>query len=465
MINLHLEKLNELIEEYKKSLQEARSLYDYQKNIGKQVENIGNLEKQLAAYSGDDSEETRALRQRLQNQLNDAQQQLQETEWDKYISETETFLADMYEDYEKVLNERLEDVDKLMHDMIGEVNKRGTDIKKAVEQVSKEVAYNMTESAKTTISNGTTVSDFKNKFDTYATNTEKAINAIKRYIASIDEKTVPDAVNAKKVQTATRVKYNAVKDGVDYNGIFDLNYYMSHNPDLQKAFGNDYDKYLEHFINYGMKEGRQASETFNLNYYKNKYKDLRDAFGNDNKKYYEHFLKYGMKEKRQASATFDIAMYMKLYEDLRKAFGKDFKKYYSHFNLNGITEGRHGYAVGAHSIANSQLAWTQEKGGELIYRSTDGAILTPLNVGDKVFTADMSENLWKLAQLKQFPIPSSSAMNSVTNNNAIAITLPNVTNYEQFKTALQNDPKMTQFIQQITFGEANGKAKLNKRKF
>ena len=85
------------------------------------------------------------------------------------------------------------------------------------------------------------------------------------------------------------------------------------------------------------------------------------------------------------------------------------------------------------------------------------------NIGDKVFTNEMSENLWKLAQLKP-TIPTGNAR-TITNNNAIAITLPNVTNYEQFKTALQNDPKMVGFIQQVTLGEANGSAKLNKRKY
>ena len=153
----------------------------------------------------------------------------------------------------------------------------------------------------------------------------------------------------------------------------------------------------------------------------------------------------------------------KKYKDLQEAFGNDLVAYYMHYIRRGKNEKRKAYAGGSQHINSNQLAWTQDGGGELIYRSSDGAILTPLNIGDKVFTNEMSENLWKLAQLKP-TIPTGNAR-TITNNNAIAITLPNVTNYEQFKTALQNDPKMVGFIQQVTLGEANGSAKLNKRKY
>ena len=464
-INLHLSKLQELIDDYKKALSEAKNLYSYQQNITKQTKTIGDLRKQLNAYINDTSEETRALRQRLQTQLNDAEQQLKETQWDKYISETETFLSDMYDDYSETLNKRLDDIDLLMHDMIGEVNVRSKEIGNIIKQVSGEVAYKMTENANTFLKNGTLVSDFKNNFDTYATTTENVLNDIKKYVANISNKTVADAVNTSSVQKSPRLTNHAIYNGVDYSSIFDLNYYMNKYPDLVKAFGDDYDKYIEHFVNHGMKEGRQASETFNVQYYKNKYSDLSGYWGNNWEQYYKHFLNHGIQEGRQGSSTFSVSVYKALYEDLAKVFQNDWKKYYTHYNNHGITEGRRGYAVGTRHIASDQLAWTQENGGELIYRSTDGAILTPLNVGDKVFTADMSENLWNLAQLKQRPVVSTGAGRTVTNNNAITINLPNVQNYEQFKNALQNDPKMTQFIQQVTFGEATNGIKLNKKKY
>ena len=51
--------------------------------------------------------------------------------------------------------------------------------------------------------------------------------------------------------------------------------------DLKSAFKGDDIDLLAHFVNNGMKEGRQASKKFNVQIYKNNYMDLQQAFGND----------------------------------------------------------------------------------------------------------------------------------------------------------------------------------------
>ena len=49
-----------------------------------------------------------------------------------------------------------------------------------------------------------------------------------------------------------------VYDGVDYAAVYDYDYYHSHYPDLQDAFGDNDVAFLEHFVLCGMAEGRQA---------------------------------------------------------------------------------------------------------------------------------------------------------------------------------------------------------------
>ena len=93
-----------------------------------------------------------------------------------------------------------------------------------------------------------------------------------------------------------QTKYN----GIDYGSAYDFNYYVSKNPDVLKAYGYNENKVLAHFVNFGMKEGRQASETFKLSVYKNRYADLRKAYGNNNKSYYLHYIRNGKKERRTA---------------------------------------------------------------------------------------------------------------------------------------------------------------------
>ena len=104
-----------------------------------------------------------------------------------------------------------------------------------------------------------------------------------------------------------------------------------------------------------------------------------------------------------------------------------------------------GYATGTSGIRSSQMAWTQENGSELIYRATDGAILTPLSRGDMVFTNDMSKALWNLAKNpglagRSLTLPSiNGTARTINNENEITLVLPNVTNYEEFKSALTKD--------------------------
>ena len=198
-------------------------------------------------------------------------------------------------------------------------------------------------------------------------------------------------------------KSTTVYNGIDYAAVFDSDYYYNNNSDVAKSCGKNSSKLLEHFVKYGMSEGRQAIESFDVKSYKNRYKDLRQEYGNDLKSYYyhyinygcaegrvatgdvtitdgitvykgidyssvydysyymqanpdvaaayagddikalEHFVNYGMAEGRQAIGTFDVAFYRNRYKDLRQAFGDDIKAYYTHYMNFGKAEGRLGH--------------------------------------------------------------------------------------------------------------------------
>ena len=190
--------------------------------------------------------------------------------------------------------------------------------------------------------------------------------------------------------------------GVDYSAVYDFNYYSNKYPDLVSSFGTDDGLYIQHFVECGMNEGRQAKSSFNVFSYLLKYSDLRRAFGTDLKNYYlhyvtngksegragtgcttmtgattvyngvdysavydynyyiskyadlkkafyyddytalQHFVSCGMSEGRQAKSTFEVQSYLLQYSDLRRAFGTDLKSYYLHYLANGKSEGRAG---------------------------------------------------------------------------------------------------------------------------
>ena len=152
-------------------------------------------------------------------------------------------------------------------------------------------------------------------------------------------------------------------NGVDYSKVYDYNYYINKYPDLKNAFGNDSIAALNHFVKYGMREGRRASSVFDVYSYKNLNKDLRLVFGNNLEKYYEHYIKYGYKEDRVTSVpgevrkpvttfngvdyskVYDYHYYINKYADLKKAFGDDDVAALRHFVTYGMNEGRQASAL------------------------------------------------------------------------------------------------------------------------
>ena len=89
---------------------------------------------------------------------------------------------------------------------------------------------------------------------------------------------------------------------LDYSSVFDADYYLNKYPDVNEWANGSKDKALDHFINYGMSEGRRGSEAFDVYSYKTRYLDLRKAYGSNLKGYYLHYLEYGMKEHRNGSS-------------------------------------------------------------------------------------------------------------------------------------------------------------------
>lgn len=107
-------------------------------------------------------------------------------------------------------------------------------------------------------------------------------------------------------------KTTTLSDGT----VFDSAYYSAAYADLKAAYGTDYNALLNHYLTYGKAEGRSASGTvvtlsdgtvFDSEYYANTYADLKAAFGYDFGSLLNHYLTYGIKEGRQPSAAGTVA--------------------------------------------------------------------------------------------------------------------------------------------------------------
>ena len=127
------------------------------------------------------------------------------------------------------------------------------------------------------------------------------------------------------------------EDLSQYEGAFDVDYYRFFNQDLWEF--ND-QQCFNHWIDYGIWEGRNGSPVFDLLEYASYNQDLVDAFGLDVRQYARHFNYNGMSEGRKSTASFSVVSYKNRYKDLREAFGTDLRGYYLHYVDAGFYEDR-----------------------------------------------------------------------------------------------------------------------------
>ena len=119
--------------------------------------------------------------------------------------------------------------------------------------------------------------------------------------------------------------------------IFDSKYYADNNTDLKSAYGYDEDKLIQHFVTYGVKEGRVSSPTFDVRYYVENNSDVKTAFKNDYEAAFKQFRDYGCKEYRKSSKQYDGTFYKCYYKDLNNLTSVKLMEQYINY---GIKEGR-----------------------------------------------------------------------------------------------------------------------------
>ena len=124
--------------------------------------------------------------------------------------------------------------------------------------------------------------------------------------------------------------------------LYDFEYYTMANEDVAVALNYDEEKMYEHWLNFGMVEGRNASMVFNAKYYLEVNPEVKALVGNDYIKAYEHFVTEGLLAGLESSPVFSVKYYLEANQDVAQVFGNDYVKAANHFNQNALAEGRSG---------------------------------------------------------------------------------------------------------------------------
>ena len=141
---------------------------------------------------------------------------------------------------------------------------------------------------------------------------------------------------------------------------FDADWYADHNPDVAAVCGGNEEALYNHYVSYGIYEGRSGSADFNVAAYMVANPDLVAAFGDDPVAFLNHYETIGHTENRittgnvslsnggvtrsENACSFDAAYYALHKPDVLAVFGNDYDALYAHYLTFGITEGRNGSA-------------------------------------------------------------------------------------------------------------------------
>lgn len=421
-IEAQLDSLKDLMDAYTDSLDSAKDLYDYQKKVKEQSDEIASLQKQLSAYAGDNSEETKATIQKIQVDLSKAMEELQETEYEQYISDQKKLLDELYIEYETILNTRLDDVDALISDMIDTINANSSSIGDTIQQECANVGYTLTESMNSIWTNEggafTVISKYGDQFLTQNTSTLNAILGIKAYtdalIAKADAEAKAKAEATKKQTEASKPASQPSKPS-------------NNTPSTpSKPARTDKDYYGVALAiwngNYGWGTGNtRVSRLQAKGFDANRVQSIVNQMGR------EGYVRSGA--------------WVGRYQGIR-----DLSPY--HYNK---------YAVGLKNAPKAENAWVNELGNESIVKPSENAIVTHIAKGDSVLTADATRNIWDMASdpsgfisshmLNAMPASENIGFN-VTNHTLenMNINLPSVYNYEEFANRLVRDNKFRDFV-------------------
>lgn len=398
-----LDALQSLIDKKKEQLDTEKNLYDYQKSIAEKTANVSSLEKQMLAYKDDDSEEAMSRIQQLKVELEEAKSDLAETEYEQYLQDTEDMLDRLSEDYENWINARLDDEDALLSEIVATVADKGDQINATLNEIAAQNGTFISDSIRSifdadqpfaTLMNGikdavtgvgTAIADLKNSI-AGTTGAERGTNTADKSpsLTPTDGKNnTPTAANGAGGNPASLADNSSGKTGTDTSG----------NGSWGSWFVKKNDAYSKNKLN------KDTSIVDRLKYF-----NIDPEFS----KRAAYYKAMGGSGSYISSASQNVWM------------------------LNQMKA--HGYKNGSYS-AGGGWHWTQENGGEFILRKSDGAMFTPLNKGDMVFSNESSKRLYEFAEnpeafMKKYNI-DAPAISPTLSQSALENRLPSLTNAAQ----------------------------------
>lgn len=454
-IEKQLEALEKLIDKYLEAIDSQKEMHDFQKDISKKQKEIDSLRKQLTAYAGDDSEEGSVKKQQTENKLKEAEENLEESLYDKAISDQKKLLDELYSEYETILNMRLDNIDVLISEVIANINSDASEIRDTLVSEAEKVGYKLTDSMNTIWGTNGTIANilttYSSNFSSTMTTVQTAINGIKIAIQNAiaaSNKTATSNISSIDKQQSQQTSVSKPTTSKPVN--------TTPKPPVQSNSGGDGVPRIGDKVTYVSGSYFYSSDGLNPS---------------GNQMLGQQVYITNINNASWAQKPYHISRTSRLGEqDL------------GWVNLNQLS----GYKTGKFMIDRDQLGITQEEGNEIILGRSDGAMLMPnekgqltsLKRGDAVVDADGTNNLLSFAnnpdgylqrminkvKSDDYSMKGEVVGGQTQNEININVELENVRDYNDFLIQMQHDPKFERMIQAMSIDRIAGKSGLDKYK-
>lgn len=417
-----------------------RDLYNFQKDIEEKTQEKTSIERQIDVLRGDNSEEAKSKLQQLEVKLSDVNADIEETLYEQQRNDTQAMLDDLESSYQEWMNIRMDDENALLEEIRGEVETKSNDIITTLKEVAGEYGTTLSTSL-------TDIFGSEKPFDNVVTAIEKLVDRITGLVGvdgsgsgnssngssgsngSTSTNTTPTTSTTTTSSTNTQQTSNTQsKSATDGIFIYQKSVYPKSKLDKEKSVV-DRLKYFD--------------------------------FASDFSSRATYYKKLGGSGTYTGSSSQNRWFISKMKEM--------------------------GYASGT-NYAKKGLHWTQENGDELIIRKSDGAVLTPLGMGDKVVNAEGTNNLFTFANdpqgflekfgvlnytpnlaLPKMPIFQPRSSSNEVNLGGVHIAqvvANNPTEFtQQLKVAMANDRNVQKMVQELSFGQGLGNNTMNVKKY
>lgn len=479
-----LDCLQDIINKRKELLQTEKDEYDYRRTIEEKTKNIGVLAKQIHALNGDDSEAAKTKIQQLRVSLDDAQKDLQDTEYDRWLSDQQTILDDLYNTFHDFIDNKLNDTNALFNEAL--IYLKDKNIGSEISDVLNSYANTYSHTYSPDLMNISTALSKEGDIvkaitDVSATISEKYQNQLKatqdagsviRLISKIGQ--VDYDGDGRKRLVAAEQAYNSLSpeaksivDTTSVNGLSTLQQKQSEWSGLVEARKQETAKAEQAAAQQRLDaENEKKREAFK-DLIRRTYLADAHTYANTSgravlNKNLETLLKVNglYREDNYPLSEAGVRSIMTQLGFSRPE-NQDMDYMYQYMKNIGFSDGGIAQTIQNVPGLNGDHGWATLTKGE--------AVLTPQQAKDfKILAQNLNVLNPAANMLQHLSGPNGSAAghtNSTTIGDVhVTVDLPNVTNYEEFKQKMQSDPKIEQMFKSMIWDKGSlSKYRINVR--